>query len=287
MPDHDGWTALHYFSKNGSYELIKAVADMGSDISGKTNDGKNCLHIAADYGHFNLCWMLITKHNFDVQLPDHDGCTALHYLAENGSYVLLKAVADIGIDINLKTNDGKNFLHIAAENGHFNLCWTLIRKHNFEVHLPDHDGWTALHYFSKKGRYELIKDVADMGIDINVKTNNGKNCLHIAADYGHFNLCWTLIRKQNFEVQLPDHDGCTALHYFAQNGSYVLLEAVADIGIDINLKTNDGNNFLHIAAEYGHFTLCRTLLDKHNFDVQLPNDRGWTALLYFAKKREL
>ena len=162
----------------------------------------------------------------------------------------------MGIDINLKTNNGKNCLHIAAENGHLNLCRKLISKHNVDMQLPDNDGWNALHYFAEKGSYELIKIVADMGTDIKMQTNEGKDCLHIAADNSHFNLCMTLIKKHKFDARLPDLAGTTALHYFAENGSYELIKAVADMGIDINLKTNDGKNCLHIAADTGHFNLC-------------------------------
>ena len=283
LPDHNGWTALHYFAQNGSYELVKAAADIGTDINLKTNNGKNCLHIAADNGHFNLCKKLISKHSFDVQLPDDDGFSALHYFVKKGSYDLVKAAAALGTCINLKTNNGKNCLHIASEYGHFNLCRTLISKHNFDVKLPDNDGWTVLHYFAQNGSYELVKAAADMGTDINLKTNNGENCLHIAAEYGHFDLCWMLISKHNLSVQIPDDDGWTALHYFAQNGRYELVKAVADIGTNINLKTNTGENCLHIAAEYGHSSLCWTLISKHNFNVQIPDDDGWTVLHYFAQ----
>ena len=129
-----------------------------------------------------------------MQLPDNEGWNALHYFAENGSYELVKAVADMGIDINLKTNKGKNCLHIAAGNEHLNLCRKLISKYNVDVELPTRDGWNALHYFAEKGSYELIKIVADMGIDINLQTNDGKDCLHIAAD--NSNLC-TLIKNIN------------------------------------------------------------------------------------------
>ena len=140
---------------------------MGTDIKLQTNDGKDCLHIAADNSHFNLCMTLINKHNFDARLTDLTGRTALHY-SENGSYELVKAFSDMGIDINLKKRNGKNCLHIAADNGHLNLCRKLISKHNVNVQITDHEGWSPLHYFAKRSSYELLKTVADMGIDINL-----------------------------------------------------------------------------------------------------------------------
>ena len=44
----------------------------------------------------------------------------------------------------------------------------------------------------KYGDYESIKSFADVGIDINLKTNDEKNILHITANYGNLNLCKAL-----------------------------------------------------------------------------------------------
>ena len=47
MTDNDGWTAIHYSARNGSYELVTYFIDLGNDIHLKTNTGSNCLYIAA------------------------------------------------------------------------------------------------------------------------------------------------------------------------------------------------------------------------------------------------
>ena len=284
LTSNKGITGLHFSASNGSYELVQLFVNMGTDIKLKTIDGRNCLHIAAVSGHLNLCKTLINKHNIDVQLTDNDGCTALHYSAKNGSYELVKFFADVGTDINLEANDGTNCLHIAARYGHLNLCKTLIDKHNFNSEMATKEGWTALHYSAKNGSYELVKFFADMGTDINLKTNVGNNCLHIAANSGHLELCKTLVNKHKFDVTISDNNGGTALHFSAISGSYELVRYFADMGIQINLKTNEGVNCLHIAAFNRHLNLCKTLINKHSFDVQMADNNGWTALHYSAKK---
>ena len=283
ITDDEGWTALHYSARCGSYENVKFFADAGTDINLKTNDGMNCFHIAADYCHLNLCKTLINRHSFDSRVDSNDGWTALHYSARNGSYELVKYFANIGNLINLKTNSGWNCLHIAAFYGHFTLCKTLINNHNFDVNIASNDGWTALHYSARHGSYELVSFFSDEGTDINLKTYDGRNCFHIAADYGHLTLCKTLINKHNFNVQIANNDGWTALHYSAKNGSCEFVNFLCDVGTDINLKTYDGRNCFHIAADYGHLTLCKTLINKHNFDLQLADKDGWTALHYSAR----
>ena len=47
---------------------------------------------------------------------------------------------------------------------------------------------------------------------------------------------------------------------------------------DIYLKYNAGLNCLHHAALNGHLDLCKTLVDKHNFDEHMTDKAGWTVL---------
>ena len=282
MTDNNGWAALHFSAQSGTYELIAYLTDMGTDIYRKTNDGANCLHIAALEGHLNLCKVLIDKHKFDVNVNNRHGLTALHCSAYFGNYELLTYFSNMGTDIHCKTNDGWNCLHIAAVKGHLNLCKLLIDKHKLDLHMTDKNGWTALHCSAKSGNCKLIAYFTDIGTDIYLKTKDGTNCLNIAALEGHFKLCKVLIDKHKFDVNVANKDGWTALHCSAYIGNYDLLTYFANMGTDIHLETNDGRNCLHIAILKGHLNLCKVLIDKHNFDTNVPSKAGWIALHYSA-----
>ena len=278
LTDYNGWTALHHSARNGSYELFTFIAGMGIDIECKNNSGENSLHIAARYGHFNLCKRLINEHKFDVQLSDNDGWRPLHHSARNSSYRLFKYFVIMGTDSDCKTDIGLNCLHIATNNRHLYLCKKLIDKHNFDVDMPDFNGWAALHHSARNGSYDLVKYFGDRGADINLADASGMNCLHIAAKYGHLNLCKTLIDKYKFDVDMKDNEGQTVLHISAQNGSYDLVKYFADMGAEVKLKDNSGMNYLHIAAKNGHLNLCKTLIVKYKFDVGIADNEGQTAL---------
>ena len=282
--DKSGWTALHCSAQSGNYELVTYFADMVTDIHVKTNDGKNCIHIAALEGNLDLCKVLIDKHKFDVNSVDKIGRTALHCSAQRGNYELVTYFADMGTDIHVKRNDGKNCLHIAALEGNLDLCKVLIDKHKFDVNSVQKHGWTALHCSAQSGNYELVTYFADMGTDIHVKTNDGRNCLHIAALKENLDLCKVLIDKHKFDVNSVDKIGRTALHCSAQRGNYELVTYFADMGTDIHVKTNDGKNCLHIAALNGNLDLCKVLIDKHNFDVNSVDKIGRTALHCSAQR---
>ena len=284
MTDNDGWTALHCSARSGNCELVAYFAEMGTDIHLKTADGRNCLHIAALKGHLNLCKMLIDKHNVDVNVADKRGWTAVHFSAQSGNCQLVAYFAEMGTDVHLKTNDGSNCLNIAAYQGHLNLCKMLIDKHKVDLHMTDNDGWTALHYSAQSGNCELVAYFAEMGIDIHLKTNDGRNCLHIAALKGHLNLCKMLIDKHKVDVNVADKHGWAAVHFSAQSGNCQLVAYFAEMGTDIHLKANDGNNCHNIAAFQGHLSLCKMLMDKHKIDLHMSNNDGWTALHYSAQR---
>ena len=131
-------------------------------------------------------------------MTDNNEWKALHFAAKNSSYELVKYILGIEYIINLKTNTGENCLHMTAEFEHLSLCKTLVDTYNFNVHLPNNNGWTALHFSVKSSSDRLVSYFLAMAVDINLKTRNGRTCLHIAALYRHLNLCKTFIDKHNF-----------------------------------------------------------------------------------------
>ena len=154
LGDRNGWKQFHYYAENGDYEMIKLLADRGTNIHLTTNDGKNCLHIATLNGHLRLCKVLINSINFDVNITDNEGLTALHCSIINGSYKLVRFFKEKVADLHIKTKSGKNCLHIAALEGNWNLCEELINKHNFNVCMADNYGFASTHFASCNGSYK-------------------------------------------------------------------------------------------------------------------------------------
>ena len=122
-------------------------------------------------------------------MTDNDGCTALYHSARNGNSELFKCLAGLGNDIKIKRNNGWNCLHIVSLYGHVNLCKTLFEKFKFHIEMTDNDELSALHLSVRNGSYKLVTYFTSSGCDIHLKTKVGWNCLHIAANFGHFNLC--------------------------------------------------------------------------------------------------
>ena len=128
------------------------------------------------------------------------------------------------------------------------LCKTLVEKYNFDIHRTDYSGKSSLHYCAENGSHELFHYLIKKEININQRTKNGQNCLHIAASRGYMDLCKTLVEKYNFAIHKTDYLGKSSLHYCAEDGSHQLFNYFIKKGIDINQRTKNGQNSLHIAA---------------------------------------
>ena len=72
-------------------------------------------------------------------------------------------------NIDLKTIDDNDCLHIVALSAHLHLCTTFIYNYNFDVHMADNDGWTALHFSARNGSYELITFFTYLRSNTNLK----------------------------------------------------------------------------------------------------------------------
>ncbi|KAF6202443.1 hypothetical protein GE061_004842 [Apolygus lucorum] len=85
-------------------------------------------------------------------------------------------------------------------------------------------------------------------------------------------------------VNVQDNTGRTAASYFAGNGCLELLEALLDVpDLDINLPDNEGNTPLHFAAQAGQVEVVSLLVTKaHELEVDYRNNLGFTPLMKAA-----
>ena len=276
--DDDGLTVLHSAVLSGELELLQYLIENGSDVFSKTKDGRSCLHLAAEQGDLNICRMLLQNYNFVIHEADDDGFTVLHSAALGGDLALLQYFIKNGSEVFSKTKDGRNCLHLAAEKGHLNICRALLENYNFDIHARDDYMFTVLLRAACSDDLKLLEYLIENGSDLFSKTKDGRSCLHLAAQNGHLEICEALLQKYNIDIHATDDSSWTALHGAAWSGDLELLEYLIENGSDIFSETKDGRSCLHLAAERGHFKICKALLQKYNIDIHATDDSSWTAL---------
>lgn len=67
------------------------------------------------------------------------------------------------------------------------LYKTLTEDYSFDIHVTDTYGYAPLHWHAKRGNYDLLEFLLEMGSYISLKTIYDTTCLNIAASNGHRN----------------------------------------------------------------------------------------------------
>jgi ankyrin repeat protein len=75
MPESDGFTALAWAIRGGSYDAVALLIDAGADPNQSDSQGRTPLLLAAEQGRLALVRLLL-EHGADASIADTDGRTA-------------------------------------------------------------------------------------------------------------------------------------------------------------------------------------------------------------------
>ena len=245
------------------------------------------MQLAAGEGHLKICRVLSHNYNFDIHGGDDGGYTVLHYAAKSGNLVLLQYFFANGSDIFSKTKDDKTALHLAANSGHLRMCVALLQDYDLDIKASDDDGWTVLHYAARSGNLELFKYLIEKGSEVDGKTRDHANCLHIAAWSGSFNICRVLLEEYSFDINERNEKGFNALLCSAEFGDLEMYQYFTENWNCVTSKTEDSRHLLHIAASKGQFNLIKSILKYYELEIEIKCNKGWTVLHYSAQSGNL
>ncbi len=147
-------------------------------------------------------------------------------------------------------------------------------------------GKTQLFYFCEKGMTSSVVRMLEMkSIDVEGRwrgEEDGRTCLMTASYDGHLDICRLLIDK-GAQVEAKDRFGCTPLHYAAINGNVEIVRLLCDRGADVEARTTAGEwqpgyRSLHYAADFGHISVVKELIEERNAEINARDNHGCTAL---------
>jgi ankyrin repeat protein len=226
---------------------------------------------------------LIARHA-DVNGPQADGMTALHWAAYHDNLQTAKLLLDAKADVKAANRYGVTPLSLACTNGNESMVKLLLDA-GADPNTKLRGDETVLMTAARTGKLGPVNDLLSRGADVNAKERRGQTALMWAAAEGHAEVVAALLRAEaDFRTPLPS--GFTPLLFAAREGRIdvvrVLLKAGADVNEAIQPKSHTsrgparGSSALILAVENGHFALAAALLDA-GAD---PNDQrsGFTAL---------
>ena len=216
----------------------------------------------------------------NVNAPQADGMTALHWSAYHDDLEMVKRLIAAGADEKAASRYGVTALSLACTNGNADIVEALL-ENGAEPNATLPGGETPLMTAARTGRLSAVQALLARGADVNARERKGQSALMWAAAEGHVDVVDALLDAgANFRT--PLRSGFTPLFFAVRAGHAKVVFRLLEAGLDINapMRPEQGpgkpTTPLILAVENGHFELAAALLEA-GAD---PNSRpaGYTAL---------
>ena len=156
----------------------------------------------------------MNNHSFDVRLIDNDGCTALHYSAEHGSFDLFMFILEKGSEIYSKTKSMRNALHLSASNGHYDICKFILNYFALDYKYNNTRDQYMLNGRTFRSQIFYKYDI----IFLHAMDIDGNTYLHLAAEGNQAKVCQLLLKYDTEVLTLLNKNDDTARDIAKFNG---------------------------------------------------------------------
>src|SRR5687767_3099540 len=211
--------------------------------------------------HDNAAVLSLLKKKADVNAPQSDGATALHWAAyledADAAALLIRA----GANVKAPNNYGITPLALAAANGNAAVIAHLL-KAGADPNDAVRSHETALMLAARTGKVDAAKALMAAGADVNAKEAwNGQTALMWAAAAGHAPMVQALI-DGGADIRAQSNAGTTPLVFAVRKGNMETVRTLLAAGADVNEKRPDLATPLLVAIINGHEDLVDLLLEK-------------------------
>lgn len=254
----------------------------------KDSQGCTPLHYAANQG-FDKIVALLIRHGADAGISDNYMQTVSTTAAEAGHENAMRALLDNGVD----PNDcvlGETLLHCAAKEGHAGMVQLLLERGAL-IDTETTSNGTPLHVAIVRQRVEVIELLLKSGADVNVTDSEGRTALHLelqcSGNRPQLIRLVNLLLEKGAKIEAKDNSDNTPLHTCVLFTSKDISGAVTTLLLkhkaDANAEMSGGETALHAAIRKGNFTAAQALI-QHNANVNAKIKDGDTGLHVASRK---
>jgi len=261
---------------------VRSLLQQKADVNAPQTDGTTALHWVARWDDLELAGLLLSA-GADPKAANLDGATPMFLAAENGSAAMIEKLLKAGVDPNAAVlSHGETALMMAARTGHLDAVKMLL-DHGANVNTTENlRGTSALMWAAEQGHASIVQLLADRGADLRLQskvlTPPGRRGLGFASSNIVFGA------SGRAAPSVPVKGGLTALLFAARQGTLDCVRVLVKGGADVNQPAADGSSPLLVAIQNGSWDIARFLLD-HEANPNLANSKGWTPLYLAVKTR--
>ncbi|KAG7057332.1 ankyrin repeat-containing protein [Colletotrichum scovillei] len=288
--DNNGDTAFHHIlgclgnlssPESECILLLKRLLQAGVGLSKKNKKGQPpLLRYNGGHKYFRAAGSddektlrALISFGMDVNVKDDLGRNVLWAITEPRSEDLnvLEKFIRLGANVKERASDGQTLLHAAVKHERSADWVRLLVSEGVDPAITSADGDTPIHTLlvelqrrslSSWYAQKILPVLVDIGVSPLVSNAKGQTVLHLAGDLHTLERIVTASYFQGLDINQPDLDGFTPLHFAVQLGE-VAASVHVKFGANPMALSATGLSPLHLAARHGEAGVVVMLLAKY------------------------
>ncbi|GLH12594.1 Ankyrin repeat and KH domain-containing protein mask [Gryllus bimaculatus] len=281
-----GRSAVHYAAEHGHLEALRLLSAAGCKLDIADTDNFTPLHLAVARDHVPVVKMLVSE-GAQVNRKTSDKTSALHMAASRGHIGAAEVLLGAGASVDALDSSDRTPLLLAVSRGHEEVVQLLLHN-GAKVNIEEIHGYTPLCEAVWKKAVPLVQ----MLLDADAKVTQSHYLLHDAVMHRHLDMVRLLVRAGCI-VNLRDENGDTPLIVAARTGHIPVAELLLENGACVNYANSlTGSLPLHEAVDYIRPSQCETfeamfkLFLTHGAALDVQTCTGGDSPLFRAVLRE-
>ncbi|KAI0468788.1 ankyrin repeat-containing domain protein [Xylaria cf. heliscus] len=241
------------------------------------------LHVATRYGHNSIVTILLEK-GVPIDAVDELGWTALHIASAAGNLSLVEGLIKSNATIRSTNTSMNTPLELACVGGKYRIIEALGKADGKSDFYKTEPMLTCV----KGGLVQCARALIDVGVcgDLKSDLGDGSHIIVLAADQDHLGLFHLimqhLLEKDSKDNKLRASESygsyiSKALLRATERASLAMIEHLAELGANLEVRDKDGRTPLFRASWYGQVGVVQKLVELGS-DVNAEADNKLTPL---------
>jgi ankyrin len=265
----------------GNQPAVRSLLQQNADVNAPQIDGATALHWAVEAGDLELTDLLI-RVGAHVSAANKAGATPLLLAAVNGNAAIIERLILAGADPNAPlTKSADTALMMASRTGKIEAVKVLL-DHGAQVNAQETWGGTSALMWAVSERHpDVVKLLIDHGADV-----NAKSYFVPSASGRGFEGTTPVPPKPNQGIEEFASGLLTPLMFAAREDDIESARLLVMAKADINATGGDGKDALGLAIFNGSYDIASFLIDRHA-NVNQADAQRFTPLFWAVDRRNM
>ncbi|ABE05078.1 ankyrin repeat domain-containing protein [Rickettsia bellii] len=269
--------------ENDDLKEVQKLLQEGVDPNILDEDDKPCILSAIRNKNLDIVSVLL-ENGANPNAVDADGEPIISAAIRTKRLDIINILLENRADPNLQPPRKNTILLKAIQSNNLDIVNAFLNK-GANLNALDISGYPIFLKAIKSENLEIINALLEKGANPNLVDKDGSPLLFTAINTKNLDIIDALI-KMGANVEAKNKDGNTVLNVLLERRGNVniislLIENSQDKEKIFNLKNNNGETFLHLAAQQGNSKIFDKYLDYYP-TVNITDKAGYTPL-YWSK----